>query len=238
MSKKRFKQYLMLLTVVGLVAVAAGGGSGTFASFTAETTNAGNTFATGTLVLSNTVNAARHAVGQRRRGHERRARLRQGVQRARQEAGRHVPRRPDRSRTPDRSIPSALKFTAGTCADGNAVGETVARHRQPLRAQARRLHPGVRPTQTFTTRATAGTAAAQRRCAPSTNTKTLGTISGVSPITLTGPGLAHTTHRYFKIGLELPLAAGNNVQGRTADGRPDLAHRPVARTRRETKRRD
>jgi len=55
MSKKRFKQYLMLLTVVGLVAVAAGG-SGTFASFNAEVTNAGNTFATGTLILSNKVN--------------------------------------------------------------------------------------------------------------------------------------------------------------------------------------
>ena len=54
MSKKRFKQYLMLLTVVGLVAVAAGGG-GTFASFNAEVTNAGNTFATGTLILSDKV---------------------------------------------------------------------------------------------------------------------------------------------------------------------------------------
>src|SRR5215469_9076996 len=56
MSKKRVKQYLMLLTVVGLVAIAAGG-SGTFATFSAETTNPGNTFATGTIVLSNTVNA-------------------------------------------------------------------------------------------------------------------------------------------------------------------------------------
>lgn len=55
MSRKRIKQYLMLLTVVGLIAVAANG-SGTFASFTAETTNAGNTFATGTLFLHNTVN--------------------------------------------------------------------------------------------------------------------------------------------------------------------------------------
>jgi predicted ribosomally synthesized peptide with SipW-like signal peptide len=54
MSKKRFKQYLMLLTVVGLVAVAAGG-SGTFASFNAEVVNPGNTFATGTLLLSDTV---------------------------------------------------------------------------------------------------------------------------------------------------------------------------------------
>jgi hypothetical protein len=50
MSKKRFKQYLMLLTVVGLVAIAAGG-SGTFATFNAEVTNAGNTFASGTLFL-------------------------------------------------------------------------------------------------------------------------------------------------------------------------------------------
>jgi predicted ribosomally synthesized peptide with SipW-like signal peptide len=55
MSKKRFKQYLMLLTVVGLVAVAAGG-SGTFASFSAEVTNPGNTFASGTLFLHDTAN--------------------------------------------------------------------------------------------------------------------------------------------------------------------------------------
>jgi predicted ribosomally synthesized peptide with SipW-like signal peptide len=49
MSKKRVKQYLMLLTVIGLVSVAAG--SGTFATFSAQTTNAGNTFAAGTLFL-------------------------------------------------------------------------------------------------------------------------------------------------------------------------------------------
>lgn len=53
MPKKRIKQYLMLLTVIGLVAIAAGG-SGTFASFSAEVTNPGNTFATGTLFLHNT----------------------------------------------------------------------------------------------------------------------------------------------------------------------------------------
>ena len=42
MSRKRVKQYLMLLTVIGLIAVAANG-AGTFASFSAQTTNAGNT---------------------------------------------------------------------------------------------------------------------------------------------------------------------------------------------------
>jgi predicted ribosomally synthesized peptide with SipW-like signal peptide len=52
MSKKT-KRYLMLLVAVGLIAVAAGG-SGTFASFSAETANNGNYFATGTLFLHNT----------------------------------------------------------------------------------------------------------------------------------------------------------------------------------------
>jgi len=51
MSKKT-KRYLMLLVAVGLIAVAAGG-SGTFATFNAETANNGNTFATGTLFLHN-----------------------------------------------------------------------------------------------------------------------------------------------------------------------------------------
>lgn len=54
MSKKRAKQYLMLLCVIGLVSVASG--SGTFASFTAETANTGNTFSTGSLFLHNTPN--------------------------------------------------------------------------------------------------------------------------------------------------------------------------------------
>jgi len=55
MSRKRTKQYLMLLMVIGLVSIAAGGG-GTFASFSAETTNAGNYFATGSLFLHDTAN--------------------------------------------------------------------------------------------------------------------------------------------------------------------------------------
>jgi len=54
-AKRRFtsKTYLKLLIVAGILAV-IGGGAGTFATFNAETTNAGNTFATGTLFLHNT----------------------------------------------------------------------------------------------------------------------------------------------------------------------------------------
>jgi predicted ribosomally synthesized peptide with SipW-like signal peptide len=51
-KKNRTKQYLMLLTVAGLIAIVGGAGSGTFASFNAEVSNTGNYFATGTLVLN------------------------------------------------------------------------------------------------------------------------------------------------------------------------------------------
>lgn len=55
MSRKHVKQYLMLLLAVGVIAVSLSGG-GTFASFNAETANPGNTFATGTLYLHDSVN--------------------------------------------------------------------------------------------------------------------------------------------------------------------------------------
>jgi hypothetical protein len=53
MFTKTTKRYLMLLSAVGLLAIAAGG-AGTFASFDAEVTNAGNTFTSGTLFLHET----------------------------------------------------------------------------------------------------------------------------------------------------------------------------------------
>lgn len=53
MSRKRIKQYLMLLTAVGVVAVAASG-AGTFATFNAEVSNNANTFTAGTLFLHDT----------------------------------------------------------------------------------------------------------------------------------------------------------------------------------------
>jgi predicted ribosomally synthesized peptide with SipW-like signal peptide len=53
-GKLTSKTYLKVLLGAGVLAV-VGGGAGTFASFSAETTNAANTFATGTLLLQNTV---------------------------------------------------------------------------------------------------------------------------------------------------------------------------------------
>ena len=57
MGKKRFtsKTYLKWLILVGVLAV-IGGGAGTFATFNAEVTNSGNTFANGTLFLAATPN--------------------------------------------------------------------------------------------------------------------------------------------------------------------------------------
>lgn len=54
MFTAKMKRYLMLLAALGLVAIAAGGGSGTFASFDAVVSNNNNTFASGTLYLHDT----------------------------------------------------------------------------------------------------------------------------------------------------------------------------------------
>ncbi|HUJ56684.1 MAG TPA: SipW-dependent-type signal peptide-containing protein [Gaiellaceae bacterium] len=56
MSRKRLKQYLLLLMAIGVIAVAMTGGS-TFASFSAQVTNPGNTFVSGTLFLHDTSGA-------------------------------------------------------------------------------------------------------------------------------------------------------------------------------------
>lgn len=56
MSQKRLKQYLMLLMAIGVIAVAMTGG-GTFASFSAQVSNPGNTFTSGTLFLHDTSGA-------------------------------------------------------------------------------------------------------------------------------------------------------------------------------------
>ena len=56
-AKNRFtsKTYLKWLILAGVIAV-IGGGAGTFATFNAEVTNSGNTFANGTLFLAATPN--------------------------------------------------------------------------------------------------------------------------------------------------------------------------------------
>lgn len=51
MFTKKTKRYLMLLAALGIIAIAAGGGAGTFAGFNATVANQGNVFATGTLFL-------------------------------------------------------------------------------------------------------------------------------------------------------------------------------------------
>lgn len=55
MPRTRIKHYLQLLLGVGVIAAVLGG-TGTFASFSAETTNPNNTFASGTLYLHDTPN--------------------------------------------------------------------------------------------------------------------------------------------------------------------------------------
>lgn len=69
MANSKMKTYLKLLMVVGLIAV-VGGGSGTFASFTAQTTNKENTFKTGTLLLSDSVTSGKVCFSNEASGNE------------------------------------------------------------------------------------------------------------------------------------------------------------------------
>ena len=214
MSKKRFKQYLMLLTVIGLVAVAAGG-SGTFASFSAETTNAGNTFATGTIVLSNTVNAGTACLSTN--GGSTDTNIYAGCDKVFQLSV----KKPGDTYTADQLdiqnvgslAASALKFTAGSCAASDAAGQTYHGTGNPCGSIDVYLQEWTDNTYSVASHCWYG-GGAGTTCSFD-DTKTLSTISGVSPITLTG-GLGASSHRYFTVGLELQSAAGNNMQGRTA----------------------
>jgi len=217
MSKKRFKQYLMLLTVIGLVAIAAGG-SGTFASFSAETTNAGNTFATGTLVLSNTVNAGTACLSTNGGATD------TNINATCDKVFNVSVKKPGDTYLADQidiknvgSLnPSDLKFTAGSCADGNAAGQNY--HGTGSLCGALDVYVQEWTDNTYTTASHCWYGGGAGTTCTFDDTKTLSTISGASPITLTG-ALPAGSDRYFTVGLEVQNGAGNNVQGRasTAD---------------------
>jgi predicted ribosomally synthesized peptide with SipW-like signal peptide len=227
MSKKRIKQYLMLLTVIGLVSIASG--SGTFASFTAETTNAGNTFATGTIVLSNAVqsgttclstNGGSTDVNQNSTGCN--TLFDATVQ------------KPGDSWTTDNltlwnkgSLDAAsLTLTATSCGTADAGGETF--HGTGDLCPVLDVYVQEWTDNTFTTPLACwyGGAVVLNTCDFTNSADTLAAISA-GPIDLSGtpPALPANGKRYFTVGVELDPTADNTVQGRaaTADLTWDIA---------------
>jgi predicted ribosomally synthesized peptide with SipW-like signal peptide len=213
MSKKRVKQYLMLLTVIGLVSIASG--SGTFASFSAETTNPGNTFATGTIVLSNTVNAGSACLSSA-------ISVDSNINAACSAVFNASVQKPGDSALNDLDLQNSgslnaatLKLTAGACVASDAAGESFHGSGSPCTALDVYVQEWNNAAHTTATHCWYGGATVANTCDFTDNTKTLGALATASPLTLTG-GLTGGAHRYFTIGVQLPSTAGNTYQGRAA----------------------
>ena len=210
MSKKRFKQYLMLLTVVGLVAIAAGGGSGTFASFTAETTNAGNTFSTGTLVLSNTVNGGTACLSTNGGATD------TNINATCDKVFTVSVKKPGDTYLADQidiknvgSLnPSDLTFAASACADSDAVGENY--HGTGSLCGALDVYVQEWTSNSYATPSHCWYGGGTATTCAFSNSDTLSTINGASPITLTG-ALPAGSDRYFTVA---PRAPGHSRQQR------------------------
>ncbi len=215
MSKKRIKQYLMLLTVIGLVSIASG--SGTFASFSAETTNAGNTFATGTIVLSNTVNAGSACLSTGG------GNTNTNINAACTALFNSSVKKPGDSYTADQLdlknvgslAATTLKLTSSSCITTDAAGQTY--HGTGDLCPLLDVYVQEWTGSTYATPLACwyGGAVVANTCDFSDNTKTLTALNTASPLTLTG-GIGAGSDRYFTIGIKLDPTAGNNVQGRSA----------------------
>ena len=215
MSKKRVKQYLMLLTVVGLVSIASG--SGTFATFSAETTNAGNTFATGTIVLSNTVNAGSACLSSGSGGG-----VDTNINAACSAVFNATVQKPGTSALNDLDLlnsgsldAATLKLTAGACVASDAAGQSFHGTGNPCTALDVYVQEWDDAVHTTAIHCWYGGAVVANTCDFSDNTKTLAALATASPLTLAG-GLTGGAHRYFTIGVQLPSTAGNTYQGRAA----------------------
>jgi predicted ribosomally synthesized peptide with SipW-like signal peptide len=213
------KTYLKLLMVVGLIAV-VGGTAGTFASFTAETTNA-NTFATGTLVLSNKVDSAAACLSTGGSNTDTNVNascskfFNTSLSVPGATGGGNLVLKNDGTLDP-----SALILTPSSCSDTDASGTTY--HGTGNICSTLQITIQEYSDSGFTTASNCvyggGTATA---CAfdPS---KTIGGLATDGAINLnassplTGP-LPAGQSRYFKVSILFPSSAGNNLQGRQAD---------------------
>jgi predicted ribosomally synthesized peptide with SipW-like signal peptide len=215
MSKKRIKQYLMLLTVIGLVSIASG--SGTFASFSAETTNAGNTFATGTIVLSNTVNAGTACLSTGGGSTD------TNINAACTALFNSTVKKPGDSYVADQLdlknagslAATTLTLASSSCTTSDAAGQTY--HGTGNLCPLLDVYVQEWTSNTYATPSHCwyGGAIVANTCDFSDNTKTLTALNTASPLTITG-GMSAGADRYFTIGIELDPLATNTVQGRSA----------------------
>jgi hypothetical protein len=212
------KVLLSLGVVAGIGALA---GAGTFATFTAQTTNPSNTFANGTLVLSNKVNAGAVCLSTGGGNTDTNANGSCST------AFNLAVKKPGDSGTTDITLAnvgslaaSALKVFSGSCTDADAAGENYHGTGSPCGVVQIYLQ---QYSDAFTTpSACLYGGASGATCDFSDTSKTLSAFvaaytnlgAGLSAGSLAAAGGADTT--WVRIGVKLPSTADNTYQGRSA----------------------
>ena len=211
----------MLLSVGVVAGLGALAGAGTFATFTAQTTNPSNTFANGTLVLSNKVNSG--AVCLSTGGGTTDSNSNGSCSTAFNLAV----KAPGDSGTTDITLEnmgslaaSALKVFSASCTDANAAGENYHGTGSPCGIVQIYIQ---QYSDAFTTpSACLYGGATGATCDFSDTAKTLSSFvadhsnlaGGLSAGSLAASGGADTT--WVRIGVKLPSTADNTYQGRSA----------------------
>lgn len=209
---------LMTVAIVAVAAAVASGGS--FASFNAQTTNPGNTFATGTLVMSNKVNAATACLST---------------------GGGSITtnsatcdtlfsltvKKPGDAGAADLQIKnegstdaSVLKAFATGCTDGDAAGQAYHGTGTPCSAVQLYVQQWDDAAHTNPVACVYGGTTVTNTCDFSNTAKTLGDFatnftSSTNGLAV-GSGLTAGTTEFFTFGVKLPSSADNTFQGRQA----------------------
>jgi hypothetical protein len=218
MSEKRSlkKKVLMSIGTLGVAAAVASGGA--FATFNAQTTNPGNTFATGTLVMSNTVNAGTACLSTAGGTTDTNANA------ACAAAFNLSVKKPGDSGTANITIKNegsldatSLKLFSPACTNADASGEGF--HGTGAFCSVVQLYVQQYTDSTFATPLAClyGGAVVTNTCDFSDSSKTLGGFVTAYPDAanaLSIGALNTGTSSYFKVGVKLDSTANNSYQGR------------------------
>ena len=211
----------LLLSGLVVVGAAALVGAGTFASFNAQTRNPNNTFADGTLVLSNT-KAGGSACLSTGAG----TNTDTNVNNACDTLFGLTVKKPGDSGTANLTIKndgtldaSTLKVFSAACANANATGETYNGSGLPCSKVQIYIQQWSDSGFTIPSQCVYGGATVPGMCDFSDAAKTLGAFTTAYNSSSNGQTIgalnAHASN-YFTIGLKLPSDADNSYQGRQA----------------------
>ena len=210
------RKLTLSLLVLGLVAGLAGAGS--FATFTAQTTNPGNTFASGTIVLSNTANSGTACLSTA------------GGSTDTNSNGscdtlfNLTVKKPGDSGEATVRVQNAGSLAASTfnlfssaCTAANAAGENYHGTGNPCSSV--QVYVQEFSDSGFTTASSCKYGGGNATTCAFESTKTLAdfvTNHGSSSTGASLGSLSAGATKYYKIGVQLPSTAGNTLQGRSA----------------------